>query len=91
MGFMILNGGQFQTGACEASESLDTEVIDHLLDTPELAQSPVVQRDERGRYRFVDPTLQSRSIGQKALLRMDAAQARAVKQQLRAIRSAITR
>ncbi|EKT4445698.1 TPA: DUF3014 domain-containing protein [Stenotrophomonas maltophilia] len=66
-------------------------VIDHLLDTPELAQSPVVQRDERGRYRFVDPTLQSRSIGQKALLRMDAAQARAVKQQLRAIRSAITR
>ncbi|HBC52211.1 MAG TPA: DUF3014 domain-containing protein, partial [Stenotrophomonas maltophilia] len=66
-------------------------VIDNLLDTPELAQSPVVQRDERGRYRFVDPTLQSRSIGQKALLRMDAAQARAVKQQLRAIRSAITR
>ena len=66
-------------------------VIDHLLDTPELAQPPLVQRDERGRYRFVDPTLQSRSIGQKALLRMDPAQARAVKQQLRAIRSAITR
>ena len=50
-----------------------------------------MQRDERGRYRFVDPTLQSRSIGQKALLRMDVAQARAIKQQLRAIRSAITR
>lgn len=66
-------------------------VIDHLLETPELAQAPLVQRDERGRYRFVDPTLQSRSIGQKALLRMDVAQARAVKQQLRAIRSAITR
>ncbi|HEL4832287.1 TPA: DUF3014 domain-containing protein [Stenotrophomonas maltophilia] len=66
-------------------------VIDHLLETPELAQAPLVQRDERGRYRFVDPTLQSRSIGQKALLRMDPAQARAVKQQLRAIRSAITR
>ncbi|MGF6418037.1 GNAT superfamily N-acetyltransferase [Stenotrophomonas sp. AN71] len=66
-------------------------VIDHLLDTPELAQPPAVQRDERGRYRFVDPALQSRSIGQKALLRMDVAQARAVKQQLRAIRSAITR
>lgn len=66
-------------------------VIDHLLDTPELAQSPLVQRDERGRYRFVDPTLQSRSIGQKALLRMDPAQARAIKQQLRAIRSTITR
>lgn len=66
-------------------------VIDHLLETPELAQAPLVQRDERGRYRFVDPTLQSRSIGQKALLRMDPAQARAVKQQLRAIRGAITR
>jgi len=66
-------------------------VIDHLLETPELAQAPLVQRDERGRYRFVDPTLQSRSIGQKALLRMDPAQARAVKQQLRAIRTAITR
>lgn len=66
-------------------------VIDHLLETPELAQAPQVARDERGRYRFVDPTLQSRSIGQKALLRMDVGQARAVKQQLRAIRGAITR
>ena len=66
-------------------------VIDHLLETPELALAPLVERDERGRYRFVDSTLQSRSIGQKALLRMDVAQARAVKQQLRAIRSAITR
>ncbi|XFC40233.1 DUF3014 domain-containing protein [Stenotrophomonas indicatrix] len=66
-------------------------VIDHLLDTPELAQAPLVERNERGRYRFVDSTLQSRSIGQKALLRMDAAQTRAVKQQLRAIRAAITR
>ncbi|MGS7841882.1 DUF3014 domain-containing protein [Stenotrophomonas forensis] len=66
-------------------------VIDHLLDTPELTQAPRVERDERGRYRFVDPTLQSRSIGQKALLRMDPAQARAVKRQLQAIRSAITR
>ena len=65
-------------------------VIDHLLDTPELAQPPLVERDERGRYRFVDATLQSRSIGQKALLRMDVAQVRAVKQQLRAIRAAIT-
>lgn len=65
-------------------------VIDHLLDTPELAQAPLVERDQRGRYRFVDATLQSRSIGQKALLRMDVAQARAVKQQLRAIRAAIT-
>lgn len=66
-------------------------VIDHLLQTPDPAQPVAVQRDERGRYRFVDPDLQSRSIGQKTLLRMDAVQARAVKQQLRAIRTAITR
>ncbi|OBU65624.1 hypothetical protein A9K58_13585 [Stenotrophomonas maltophilia] len=66
-------------------------VIDHLLETPELDRAPAVQRDGRGHYRFVDPTLQSRSIGQKALLRMDRAQARAIRQQLRAIRAAITR
>jgi len=66
-------------------------VIDHLLETPELAQAPLVQPDERGRFRFVDPSLQARSVGQKALLRMSAEQARAVKQQLRAFRAAITR
>lgn len=66
-------------------------VIDHLLETPEPQQAPLVQRDERGRYRFVDPDLQALSIGQKALLRMGVAQSRAVKQQLRAIRGAIAR
>lgn len=66
-------------------------VIDHLLDTPEPTRPLAVVRDERGRYRFADADLQARSVGQKALLRMDATQARAVKQQLRAIRTAITR
>ncbi|MGE6333335.1 DUF3014 domain-containing protein [Stenotrophomonas sp. NPDC077659] len=66
-------------------------VIDHLLQTPEPARPLAVVRDERGRYRFADPDLQARSVGQKALLRMDATQERAVKQQLRAIRTAITR
>ncbi|MCL7713334.1 DUF3014 domain-containing protein [Stenotrophomonas mori] len=66
-------------------------VIDHLLRTPELAQPPALERDARGRYRFVDPELQGRSIGQKALLRLDAEQARVVKRQLRAIRQAVTR
>lgn len=66
-------------------------VIDHLLASPEPARPLAVVRDERGRYRFVDPALQSRSVGQKLLLRMDAAQAAAVKRQLRAIRAAITR
>lgn len=66
-------------------------VIDHLLQTPEPAQPPALERDARGRYRFVDPGLQARSIGQKALLRLDAQQAQAVKRQLRAIRLAVTR
>lgn len=66
-------------------------VIDHLLQTPEPPRPLSVTRDERGRYRFVDPALQARSVGQKLLLRMDAAQAHAVKQQLRAIRAAISR
>lgn len=66
-------------------------VIDHLLQTPEPPRPLAVIRDERGRYRFVDPALQSRSVGQKLLLRMDAAQARAVKQQLRALRAVLSR
>ncbi len=66
-------------------------VIDHLLATPEPARPLLVERDARGRYRFVDAGLQQRSVGQKLLLRMDAGQAQAVKQQLRAIRRVITR
>lgn len=66
-------------------------VIDHLLQTPEQARPLAVEPDGKGRYRFVDPALQSLSIGQKALLRMDASQQQAVKQQLRALRAAITR
>ncbi|MEN5209483.1 DUF3014 domain-containing protein [Stenotrophomonas terrae] len=65
-------------------------VIDHLLQTPEPARPLALEPDGKGRYRFVDPALQSLSVGQKALLRMDAAQQQAVKQQLRALRAAIT-
>ncbi|MGH8055280.1 MAG: DUF3014 domain-containing protein [Stenotrophomonas sp.] len=66
-------------------------VIDHLLQTPEPARPLAVEPDGKGKYRFVDPALQSLSVGQKALLRMDATQQQAVKQQLRAVRAAITR
>lgn len=66
-------------------------VIDHLLQTPEPTRPLRVVVDERGKFRFVDPDLQSRSVGQKALLRLDATQAREVKQQLRALRAAIAR
>ncbi|WP_126946737.1 DUF3014 domain-containing protein [Xanthomonas sp. BRIP62409] len=65
------------------------DVIDHLLRTPDLAQPVRVQRDERGRYRFVDPALESLSVGQKALLRLGPAQAAAVKAQLQRIRTAL--
>ncbi|MDV3467818.1 DUF3014 domain-containing protein [Stenotrophomonas sp. C3(2023)] len=66
-------------------------VIDHLLQTPQPARPLAVTRDPRGRYAFVDPALQARSVGQKALLRLDLAQQQAVMQQLRALRAAITR
>lgn len=66
-------------------------VIDHLLQTPEPARPLGLEADGKGRYRFVDPALQSLSVGQKALLRMDLAQQQAVKRQLRAFRAAVTR
>lgn len=66
-------------------------VIDHLLQTPEPSGPLAVAPDGKGKYRFVDPALQSLSVGQKALLRLDAGQRKAVKQQLQAIRVAVTR
>lgn len=66
-------------------------VIDHLLQTPEPAGPLVVMPDGKGKYRFVDPALQALSVGQKALLRLDVGQRKAVKQQLQAIRVAVTR
>ncbi|WOS41949.1 DUF3014 domain-containing protein [Xanthomonas rydalmerensis] len=68
------------------------QVIDHLLQTP-TPKGPlaVVVDPVRGKYGFVDPALESLSIGQKALLRMGPTQAAAVKAQLRAVREALTR
>ncbi|WP_295951971.1 DUF3014 domain-containing protein [uncultured Xanthomonas sp.] len=68
------------------------QVIDHLLQTPTPTAPLAVEMDPvRGKYRFVDPALESLSIGQKALLRMGPTQAAAVKAQLRAVREALTR
>ena len=66
-------------------------VIDHLLLTPEAAQPIVVVKDERGRYRYANPALESLSVGQKALLRLGPTQAAAVKAQLQRIRAAVLR
>jgi hypothetical protein len=66
-------------------------VIDHLLQAPEPELPLQVAQDAHGKFRFVDPALESRSVGQKALLRLAPAQRDRVKQQLRAIRRAIAR
>jgi len=68
------------------------QVIDHLLQAPVPATPPAVVADARtSKYRFVDPALESLSVGQKALLRLGPAQAAAVRKQLQAIRAALIR
>ncbi len=65
------------------------EVIDHLLEAPEVTGPIDLVRTERG-YAYVDPELQSRSVGQKALIRIGNANATRVKAKLREIREALT-
>jgi hypothetical protein len=67
------------------------QVIDHLLAAPAPAQSPVVEPDGKGRWRYTDPALESLSVGQKALVRLGPEQEAAVKTQLAALRTALTR
>ncbi len=64
------------------------EVIDHLLATPEI-QGPIVLAQPNVQFEFADPKLESRSAGQKALLRMGSENARAVKDKLRELRAAL--
>lgn len=64
------------------------EVIDHLLETPEL-EGPVKLVQPGVFYEFADPSLESRSSGQKLLLRMGNDNANAVKLKLRDIRREI--
>jgi hypothetical protein len=64
------------------------EVIDHLLETPEITGSmKLVQPGVF--YEFADPSLESRSSGQKLLLRIGSENAAAVKLKLRDIRREI--
>jgi hypothetical protein len=62
------------------------EVLDHLLDTPQL-QSPIPVVKHVTRYRYADPQLESLSSGQKILLRMGAENARRVENVLRQLRN----
>jgi hypothetical protein len=62
------------------------EVIDDLLAAPDL-QGPVALAQPNMQYEFADPKLESRSAGQKVLIRMGSDNARAVKDKLRELRS----
>ncbi len=64
-------------------------VIDHLLATPEV-EGPIRLVQPKVLYEFADPALESRSAGQKLLLRMGAANAAAVKKKLRELRREVT-
>jgi hypothetical protein len=61
------------------------EVIDHLLETPEV-RDPIALARPNVQYEFADPKLESLSAGQKLLIRMGGANATAVKAKLREIR-----
>ncbi|HBK46042.1 MAG TPA: DUF3014 domain-containing protein, partial [Xanthomonadaceae bacterium] len=56
---------------------------------PAPAAPLAVEPDGRGKYRFVDPSLEALSVGQKALVRLGPEQQAQVKAQLRAIRAAL--
>lgn len=63
--------------------------IDNLLATPELSQSAgLVQVNQN--YQYVDPNLESLSVGQKMLLRAGPAGEAAIKAKLRAVRAQLT-
>jgi len=64
------------------------ETIDDLLATPEPAGAILLEQP-KVLYRFADADLESRSAGQKMLLRMGVDHERVVKEKLRAIRTLI--
>jgi hypothetical protein len=66
------------------------EVIDHLLAAPE-AVGPIRLVQPRVMYEYADADLEGRSAGQKLLIRMGGANARAIKEKLRAFRAEIVK
>jgi hypothetical protein len=66
------------------------DVIDHLLEAPELsAPIPLVQ--PKVFWEYADADLESRSAGQKLLIRMGPANARAIKAKLREFRAELVK
>jgi hypothetical protein len=64
-------------------------VIDHLLQAPE-ANGPLALTQPNVMYEYADPALESRSAGQKLLLRSGPENEAAIKAKLREIRAALT-
>jgi hypothetical protein len=62
------------------------EVIDHLLETPDI-EGPIALSRPNVLYEYADRTIESRSAGQKALIRMGKENAAVVKEKLRELRS----
>ena len=65
------------------------EVIDHLLQTPDL-RGPIELKQGRVFYEYADPSLESRSAGQKLLLRMGGDNQAVIKNKLRELRTFVT-
>ena len=64
-------------------------MIDHLLDSPEVAE-PIALVRPHVLYEFEDPDLEALSAGQKLMLRIGSEHAIVVKQFLEEIRERIT-
>jgi len=64
------------------------EVIDHLLLTPDL-RGPIALAQPSVQYEYADPKIESRSAGQKVLIRMGSDNAAVVKDKLRELRSVL--
>ncbi|HYL04354.1 MAG TPA: DUF3014 domain-containing protein [Steroidobacteraceae bacterium] len=66
------------------------EVIDNLLEAPEIP-APIPLTQPRVFYEYADAGLEARSAGQKLLIRMGPANARAIKAKLRKFRAEIVK
>jgi hypothetical protein len=62
------------------------EVIDHLLAAPDV-KDPIALAQPNVQFEFADAALESRSAGQKVLMRMGGANASVVKEKLRTLRT----
>lgn len=74
-------------GSGQFSERLD-EVIDHLLDTPDVP-GPVYLTKPEAFYLFEEPELEALTAGQKILIRMGSVNASLVKEKLREVQETL--